>query len=155
MGDMAWGNWIFSNKSCKILCEDAKVRIFYEHGIYSRGLKKLPTAGEQKTTQTISYKIRERYLVKNLRKPTEKIYQFWMRPPSLTHSRKVEEPPTLIVTFFHLTIPTLCKGRLRIRSRVTHAHDMVNKLSRMRIRHCTMKNAIWERSIKQRYRMVS
>ncbi len=69
MGDMDEEIGFFPTKVV-ILCEDAKVRIFYEHGIYSRGLKKLTIAVEQKTTQTISYKIRERDHVKNLRKAT-------------------------------------------------------------------------------------
>jgi hypothetical protein len=46
----------------------------YEHGIYSRGLKKLTTAGEQKTTQLYRTKSASEIL----------------------YSRKVEEPTSLL-----------------------------------------------------------
>jgi hypothetical protein len=53
-------------------------------------------AVEQKTTQTISYKIRERDHVKNLRKTNLENPPVLNRPPSLTHSQKVEEPTSLL-----------------------------------------------------------
>jgi hypothetical protein len=64
---------------------------FYEHGIYSRGLKKLTIAVELKTTQTISYKIRERDHVKNLRKTYQEnppVLNRASSPPSQTESRR-------------------------------------------------------------------